>query len=169
MSLPIGGLYFLVFVTIVLSRPGVNIESRIVGGSNVGPGDYPSQVSLRKNNVHFCGGSIISSSWILTAAHCIYGNSNPITAVVGTVKLSSGGTAYTIDQRICHPSYDQQTVINDVAVLKVHGTIAFATVYLDVLNITVSRSVLPITLSNTYPAAGSVSMLTGWGLTSVSI
>lgn len=51
-----------------------NINWRIVGGSNAKEGQFPYIVSLRyipKNEKHYCGGSIISNSYVVSAAHCV--------------------------------------------------------------------------------------------------
>uniref|UniRef100_H9GHJ5 Peptidase S1 domain-containing protein n=1 Tax=Anolis carolinensis TaxID=28377 RepID=H9GHJ5_ANOCA len=49
--------------------------SRVVGGDDAKPHSWPWQVSLQydKNGVwaHTCGGTLIESNWVLTAAHCI--------------------------------------------------------------------------------------------------
>lgn len=47
-------------------------ESRIVGGSKAPDGIAPYICSLsHKDGSQFCGGSIISSKWVLTAGHCL--------------------------------------------------------------------------------------------------
>ncbi|CAH2307939.1 prostasin isoform X1 [Pelobates cultripes] len=46
------------------------VNSRIVGGEDAAPGDWPWQVSIWYNNDHACGGSVIANKWVLSAAHC---------------------------------------------------------------------------------------------------
>jgi secreted trypsin-like serine protease len=45
-------------------------HQRITDGSNAARGQFPWQVALIIDNAYLCGGSLISSRWVLTAAHC---------------------------------------------------------------------------------------------------
>lgn len=49
------------------------MSKRIVGGSWSGDGAWPWQVALLLDDTQVCGGSLISSNWILTACHCFTG------------------------------------------------------------------------------------------------
>ena len=63
--------------------------SRVVNGQDASPHSWPWQISLRVRGRHICGGSLIRPNWILTAAHCVYGNPNPggYTVVVGEILI----------------------------------------------------------------------------------
>jgi hypothetical protein len=60
--------FFLHCPHLVCGRPIL----KIVGGSKAEEGKWPWQVSVRIRHMHVCGGSLITSQWVLTAAHCIY-------------------------------------------------------------------------------------------------
>lgn len=80
---------------------------RIVGGELANPGDVPFMVSLQSGNRHFCGASLISKNWILTAAHCVRGQSTRgLTAVVGAYNIGQRSqTRFELDKIIVHPDY----------------------------------------------------------------
>ena len=68
---------------------GIKRADRIVGGFDVSPDQWPWQVSLvnvAAGAIHWCGGALIASRWILTAAHCLHHQ----TADKLIVRLGSG-------------------------------------------------------------------------------
>ena len=76
----------------------LRVDPRVVGGAPAPVGAYPWQVSIGLAGIptsigHFCGGSVISQEWVLTAAHCVDGTTKPesIVVVYGTNFLSQGG------------------------------------------------------------------------------
>jgi len=68
----------------IQSRP----RDAIVGGEEAVPHSIPWQVSLRRksDDFHFCGGSVLSSNSIVTAAHCTEIWDSP-----GEVQIVAGG------------------------------------------------------------------------------
>ncbi|XP_049957858.1 trypsin delta-like [Schistocerca serialis cubense] len=78
-----------------LPRP--RLDGRIVGGEAVDISQYPWQLSLQKLGSHSCGASIISSDWVLTAAHCLEGPFiNFMSFRAGSSIRESGGTAVSL-------------------------------------------------------------------------
>ena len=65
--------YLLPFVSLACGVRGVpadQVGPYIIDGDLARPGAWPWQVSLFYGGVFQCGGSILNSKWILTAAHC---------------------------------------------------------------------------------------------------
>lgn len=53
------------------AKNGNQDQERIVGGQNAVPNEWPWIVALFNSGRQFCGGSLINTVHILTAAHCI--------------------------------------------------------------------------------------------------
>ncbi|XP_046748443.1 trypsin-1-like [Diprion similis] len=131
---------------------------RIVGGTSTTISSHPYLVSIIYNNEHVCGGSLISSRWILTAAHCIDGLTTSLLKVrVGSTHRSSGGTLITsISSIIIHEYYDEDSYDYDVGLIQLTSTLALTT--------TVATVSLP---SSSYTIdIGTQCTVAGWGKTS---
>ena len=129
-------------------------ETQIVGGRDASSGMFPYQVSLRQNGRHFCGGSIISNRHILTAAHCVQGLNNPkiVSIHAGTNQLNSAGATYGVERIVAHAGYNANSLVNDVALIRVNKNIAF------------NNLVKAVKLASGGSYDGSNSVLSGWGL-----
>ncbi|XP_077267756.1 chymotrypsin-1-like [Temnothorax americanus] len=151
--------FVLIFACLAVAAYGYpNIH--IVGGSEAPPGKFPYQVSLRKNERHFCGGSIINQYTILTAAHCITGfrTSNALrslTVHAGTNLLNESGSVYIVKQAIPHSNFDFIESSNDIGVLILTTPIEY-TQYIQPI---------PLATSDVAPE-GTSCTLSGWGRTS---
>lgn len=108
--------------------PVVLTPSRIVGGENAVDYSWPMMVSLRwpVADNHWCGGSILSNSYVLTAAHCIRGYAdNPsftLSISVGMTDLKdSRQIRRNVDHMYIHPNYIgiEDHYRHDIAVLHI--------------------------------------------------
>ena len=59
----------LTFIFVLAAAPARSEDDKIVGGHECKRHSVPYQVSLNAG-YHFCGGSLISSEWVVSAAHC---------------------------------------------------------------------------------------------------
>lgn len=71
------------FISIFISIIGYNkvngaIPGKIVGGMNTEIGEFPFMVSLIRRGRHFCGATIVSENFLVTAAHCLCRYDDPV-------------------------------------------------------------------------------------------
>lgn len=95
---------------------------RIVGGVEAPEGEYPWQVSLYEAQKspsagHFCGGTLISPQWVVTAAHC-FADGRRFRVYAGSQSLLGGGNSYDVAEVIAHEAYDPFTSENDIALVR---------------------------------------------------
>ncbi len=114
-----------------------SISARIVGGESVSEGSWSWTVSIRYYGQHFCGGSIISPLFVITAAHCteIITTLSPITILAGSTSLEvSSSNPYaqirSIAQISKHPNYQSSPVINDIALFRLSTPLDFTAGYI---------------------------------------
>lgn len=143
---------------------------RIFGGRTARPGQFPYQVSLRQRGrawnmtagwfQHRCGASIISSRWILSAAHCtqdFYSNASWVAAAVGAHHLEDDGQIYLLDRVFNHPAYNIENQHNDICLLRTVKRIQF------------NQRVRSVPLRRRFVDEGAVSTLSGWGQTEMLV
>lgn len=153
-------LTLLLLVTTVTLSNGLDktpSESRIIGGQTAEDGLAPYQVSLQTiPGSHLCGGAIIDSEWIITAAHCVTGwPPQFIRVAVGSNLYTEPLEIYYLDRIHLHCNFDQPKYHNDIAVLHVNSTMRW------------NEKVQPIALPGKMLNTSEALLLTGWGLISL--
>ncbi|XP_065123718.1 chymotrypsin A-like [Paramisgurnus dabryanus] len=137
--------------------PVITGYSRIVNGEEAVPHSWPWQVSLQDSTgFHFCGGSLISDTWVVTAAHC-----NPRTShrvILGEHNRASNSEAIqvmAVGKVFKHPNYNSFTINNDITLIKLATPARLG------------MQVSPVCLAETndnFPG-GMKCVTSGWGLT----
>ena len=98
----------------------------IVGGDEVERGTEGWVVSLQSRGGHFCGGTLVSAVAVVTAAHCVEGESTVgLSAVVGREDLDRGdGQRTDVTQIVVHPNYDSDSLDADLAVVFLENAVS---------------------------------------------
>ncbi|XP_067652588.1 serine proteinase stubble-like [Haliotis asinina] len=132
---------------------------RIVGGINAQSGEFPWMAIVSANG-GLCGGSIINSTHILTAAHCVDDfTANSIIVDVGEHDRSNDNdhTTFQVSTVTIHENYQPGSEANDIALLELSTPIDFNTI----------TDAAPVCLpSGTFTATvgdGTECVVAGWG------
>jgi len=101
----------------------------------------------------FCGGTLISSNTVLTAAHCKT-DVRQFEVMVGEhdVTRSDGEERVTPSQWISHPEYNSNSYDNDFAIIRLSQDVSF------------SKTVMPVCMPDSTKNYDNVpATVTGWG------
>ncbi|XP_050562044.1 trypsin, alkaline C isoform X2 [Spodoptera frugiperda] len=136
--------------------------SRIVGGSPTTVQEYPYMSNMQYGFwgiwwFQACGGSLLTTTSVLSAAHCYFGDSASEWRVrLGTSFASSGGSEHTVSQLVLHQQYNPNTLDHDIAIVR----LANPAVY--------SNSVQPASVAGSAYNLPDNTLVTtiGWGTTS---
>lgn len=148
-----------------INTPGCGVGlplSRIVNGRAISKFQLPwivyVQIANKWSDKNFtesmCGGSIISPSFALTAAHCIntYGKLPFWTRIYYNTTEMLKGPSVKVDKVIVHPGFTWDTLANDIALLKLTYPLKF------------DKYVVPVCLPNkTLSLTNREAIVSGWG------
>ena len=136
-------------LTVTLAAPA----GAVVGGGPAPSGAHRFMASLQDGTgFAFCGGSVIASGWVLTAAHCVPDeDASDLYVVTGRRDLSDTGTGQRIKVSTVyvHPDYANST--HDAALLR----LSTAT--------TAPAIKLATALNDNLEAPGTLVTVAGWG------
>ncbi len=152
------------------SAPGVVIPNdravEVVGGQPAEQGEWGWQVMINAGG-YICGGSLIDTGWVLTAAHCLYDGAgnifepSDIRIVAGETnryKIENTEQILGVDAVFVHQDYSTRKKNHDIALLRLNK--------LAILNKFVTTVPLATQDRLSLTAPGQTATVTGWGMTS---
>ncbi|XP_046866347.1 trypsin isoform X1 [Drosophila willistoni] len=117
---------------------------------------FPYHVSVHFDGMFDCGGSLISETFALTAAHCVLEGKRRITVTAGIIDLNAmdNGQVLYSKEIVIHPSFNQSTIDYDIALIRF--------VQPAVLNANVQ--VITMAPGNANYPQDTVALITGYGV-----
>ncbi|CAI5692417.1 unnamed protein product [Oreochromis niloticus] len=139
---------------------GSEMKPRVVGGSLERRGGSPWQVLIhRSDGFGFCGGTLVSDRWVVSAAHCFEESADHVT--IGDYdkqRLDPGEQQIKIQKVIVHPHFHAFTFDSDLALLYLAWPVQ--------RGLTAVPACLPDThLSKYLLKEDNHGVVTGWGAT----
>ncbi|XP_055596434.1 trypsin 3A1-like [Uranotaenia lowii] len=135
---------------------GINGRSnRIVGGVESEAHEYPWLAGLFRQGKLYCGASVVTKNYLITAAHCVNSfEPSEIRVYLGGHNIAKDYTELRRIKRIVdHEDFDIFTFNNDIALLELDKPLRYGP--------TIQPACLPD--GNTLDFAGSLAIVAGWG------
>uniref|UniRef100_A0A0P5QYI9 Clip-domain serine protease n=1 Tax=Daphnia magna TaxID=35525 RepID=A0A0P5QYI9_9CRUS len=111
----------------------IDATSRIVGGWNSYTGEYPFMAGIMGNGKVYCGGSLLDSIHILTAAHCVHRLTPQgvaqLTVIMGAVDLRDPTMVVRRVHSITrHKAFDATKLYNDIALVTMDSPVQYSNI-----------------------------------------
>ncbi|XP_068113930.1 cationic trypsin-3-like [Hyperolius riggenbachi] len=127
-------------------------DDKIVGGYTCPESSIPYQVSLNAG-YHFCGGSLINTLWVVSAAHC-YQKRIQVRLGEHNIDVLEGPEQFVQSSKVIpHPQYNPNTLDNDIMLIRLNKPVRFNT------------NVRAVNLPTQCGRVGSRCLISGWGNT----
>ncbi|CAF3754548.1 unnamed protein product [Rotaria sp. Silwood1] len=143
------------------------ILTKIVGGESAGTATWGWAVSISIAGRYLCGGSILSSSWIITAAHCVKDTTaSQISIYVGSNIQWTGSQSRVVSHVYVHPNYSSVGYVNDIALLHLTSPLTMSDPNLSAICLNFVNSTIRMT--EEWPSVNTTVVAIGWGTMSES-
>uniref|UniRef100_A0A6I8R7T1 Trypsin n=1 Tax=Xenopus tropicalis TaxID=8364 RepID=A0A6I8R7T1_XENTR len=143
---------FLIVLVLLGAAVAFEDDDKIVGGFTCTKNAVPYQVSLNAG-YHFCGGSLINSQWVVSAAHC-YKSRIQVRLGEHNIAVNEGTEQFIESQKVIkHPSYNSRNLDNDIMLIKLSTTARL------------SSNIQSVPLPSACASAGTNCLISGWGNT----
>lgn len=136
------------------------VLNRIIGGEEAQQDSWGWAASIRNRNNHICGGSLITSTFVLTAAHCLISikSISNLHVNVGSKYLSITRQQRAVSKIYIHRDYDPNTFVNDIAMIKLESSINMTDPTIALVCLPKGRT------TDDYPSAQETVVAIGWGV-----
>ncbi|XP_064542056.1 granzyme D-like [Drosophila montana] len=136
-----------------------SIQPLIRNGTELSPHAYPFMALIQHRNqsvyISHCGGTLLNSMFVLTAAHCVDKILFPdmeTYVLLGAHDINNSGTRFNVTEFI-HPNYTTVDPYADLALLKLHKEADITT-----------KFIKPACLSTSSSSHTGEYNISGWGL-----
>ncbi|XP_072477015.1 transmembrane protease serine 11B-like protein [Notamacropus eugenii] len=143
----------------LLSNDLIVRNNRIVGGKPSKRREWPWQASLKLNDRHKCGASLISNEWLVSAAHCFkrIKDTKSWTVTFGNL-VNHSYMKRNIKTIIVHEDYQPPKQSDDIALVQLTKEVPFMK---DIRAICLPEATQSF-------SAGDMAVVTGWGISSMN-
>ncbi|PIO29396.1 hypothetical protein AB205_0196410, partial [Aquarana catesbeiana] len=130
----------------------ISDDDKIVGGYTCQESAVPYQVSLHAG-YHFCGGSLLNTLWVISAAHCYQKNIEVRLGEHNIGVLEGPEQFIKASKAIKHPQYDPNSLDNDIMLIRLRKPVK------------INSQVKTVSLPTRCAMEGTSCLISGWGNT----